>query len=39
MIIKFIVNNPLNPSIKFAPLITKRKQSNTNIEEKNMIRH
>ena len=34
MIIKFIVNNPLNPSIKFAPLITKRKQSNTNIEEK-----
>ena len=33
-IIRLIVNNPLNPSIKFAPLITKRKQSNTNIDEK-----
>ena len=33
IIIKLIANKPLNPSIKLAPLITKRKQSNTNIEE------
>ena len=31
--IKLIVNKPLKPSIKFAPLITKRKQRSTNIEE------
>ena len=33
MIIKFIVNKPLKPSIKLAPLITNRKQRSTNIEE------
>ncbi len=34
MVIKFIVNKPLKPSIKLAPLITNRKQRSTNIEEK-----
>ena len=33
MIIKFIVNKPLNPSIKFAPLITNKKHNKTKIEE------
>jgi|TARA_Y200000002_G_scaffold191517_1_gene158054 putative component of toxin-antitoxin plasmid stabilization module len=33
MIIKLIVNKPLKPSIKLAPLITNRKHSSTNIEE------
>ena len=33
MIIKFIVNNPLKPSIKLAPFITNKKHNNTNIEE------
>ena len=32
--IKFIASNPLKPSIKLAPLITKRKQRRTNIDEK-----
>ena len=32
--IRFIVNKPLKPSIKLAPLITNRKQRTTNIEEK-----
>ena len=31
--IKLIVNKPLKPSIKLAPLITNRKQRSTNIEE------
>ena len=31
--IKFIESKPLKPSIKFAPLITNRKQRSTNIEE------
>ena len=34
MIIKFIVNKPLKPSIKLAPLITNKKQRSTNIDEK-----
>ena len=33
IIIKLIVNKPLKPSIKLAPLITNRKQRSTNIEE------
>ena len=32
--IKLIVNKPLKPSIKLAPLITNKKHNNTNIEEK-----
>ena len=31
--IKLIVNKPLKPSIKLAPLITNKKQRSTNIEE------
>tara|TARA_X000001036_G_scaffold387648_1_gene383501 strand:- start:46 stop:327 length:282 start_codon:yes stop_codon:yes gene_type:complete len=31
--IKLIVNKPLKPSIKLAPLITNRKQRSTNIDE------
>ena len=34
IIIKLIDNNPLKPSIKFAPFITNRKQSRTKIAEK-----
>ena len=33
IIIKFIANKPLKPSIKLAPLITNKKHNNTNIEE------
>ena len=33
IIIKLIVNKPLKPSIKLAPLITNKKQRSTNIEE------
>ena len=33
IIIKLIVNKPLKPSIKLAPLIINKKHSNTNIEE------
>ena len=33
IIIKFSDKRPLNPSIKFAPLITNRKQISANIEE------
>ena len=33
IIIKFIVNKPLKPSIKLAPLIINKKHNNTNIEE------
>ena len=33
MVIKLIVNKPLKPSIKLAPLITNKKQRSTNIEE------
>ena len=32
--IRFIVNKPLKPSIKLAPLITNKKHNNMNIEEK-----
>ena len=35
--IKFITNNPLNPSIKFAPLIINRKHNNTKMVEKILI--
>ena len=34
IIIKFIDNNPLKPSIKLAPFITNKKHKSTNIEEK-----
>ena len=34
IIIKFIVNKPLKPSTKLAPLIMNRKHNNTNIEDK-----
>ena len=37
MIIKFIDNSPLNPSIKLAPLIIKRKQSKTKKVEDNLF--
>ena len=37
IIIKLIDNNPLKPSIKFAPLITNRKQSKTKIAEKKLF--
>ena len=37
IIIKFIDNNPLKPSIKLAPLIMKRKQSRTKIVENNLL--
>ena len=33
MIIKLIVNRPLKPSIKLAPLITNKKHNRTNTEE------
>ena len=33
IIIKLIVNKPLKPSIKLAPLIINKKQRSTNIEE------
>ena len=33
MIIKLIVKRPLNPSIKLAPLIMNKKQSNIKIDE------
>ena len=35
--VKLIDNNPLKPSIKFAPLITNRKQSRTKIAEKKLF--
>ena len=34
IIIKLIANRPLNPSIKFAPLIINKKHNKTKIEEK-----
>ena len=34
MIIKLIVNKPLNPSTKLAPLIINKKHNNTKIIEK-----
>ena len=37
MIIKFIARSPLNPSIKFAPLITNKKHNKTNIDEKILL--
>ena len=33
IIIKFIDNNPLKPSIKFAPFIINRKHKRTNTEQ------
>ena len=35
--IKFIVNKPLKPSIKFAPLIINKKHNNMNNEEKTWL--
>ena len=35
--IKLIVNKPLKPSIKLAPLITNKKQRSTKIEENKWI--
>ena len=32
---KLIVNKPLKPSTKFAPIITNNKHNNTNTEDKN----
>ena len=37
IIIKLIVNKPLKPSIRLAPLITNRKQRRTNIEENTLL--
>ena len=37
IIIKFSDKSPLNPSIKFAPLITNRKQISANIEENRLL--
>ena len=37
MIIKLIVKRPLNPSIRFAPLITNKKHNKTKIDEKKLI--
>ena len=37
MIIKLIARSPLNPSIKFAPLITNKKHNRTNIDEKILL--
>ena len=37
MITKLIVRSPLNPSIKFAPLIIKRKHNKTKIDENKLI--
>ena len=34
IIIKLIARSPLNPSIKFAPLITNKKHNRTNKDEK-----
>ena len=36
-IIKFIVSNPLNPSIKFAPLTINKKHNKTNRDEKKLL--
>ena len=37
IIIKLIVNRPLKPSTKLAPLIINKKHSNTNIEENKLL--
>ena len=37
MIIKFIVSNPLNPSIRFAPFIINKKHNKTKIVEKKLF--
>ena len=37
IIIKLIDKKPLNPSIKFAPLIINKKQRRTNIDENKFI--
>jgi len=37
MITKLIIRRPLNPSIKFAPLIMNKKHNKTKIDEKKLI--
>ena len=37
MIIKLKVSNPLNPSMRFAPLIINKKHINTKIEENSLF--
>ena len=37
IIIRLIVRSPLNPSIKFAPLITNKKHNRTNNDEKVLL--
>ena len=37
IIIKLIARSPLNPSIKFAPLITNKKHNRTNKDEKVLL--
>ena len=37
IIIKLIARSPLNPSIKFAPLITNKKHNRTNKDEKILL--
>ena len=37
IIIKLIARSPLNPSIKFAPLITNKKHNRTNKDEKKLL--